>query len=416
MPKKLHIIICSRTNLSFPLTQLKLKDELFEMTTEVLRFTKEEIQALFNAIFNLKLSSNQIEWLDEHSEGWPACLRLMLQSYESVSNIDIDLFFAKFQEDYKKIAENIFDYFAIEIFKTEKTDYQQFLVDCALLDYLNPDICKAVTGRSDCQKILEELSRRNAFVFSLPDGNYRLHSLYRDFLKNRLLDGARKKKIYHLIAEYYNNKEKNKEEALKYFLLAEDFVEAIMMIEDVAKRMLEQGKYTTLVSSIEKLPADLLNTNPQVLKFYGEALSYLGNQIKAKEILKKALMLSKKLIELKIEVMYSLSGVFINEGNLKIATNLLGRLIKLCPKKLYLLKASALNSLGAINNAIGGKKLYKAKKLFREAFKIAEKYGFQELKTSILNNWAMNEFKLGNLENAYEKILPAVNLLKDHFS
>ncbi|MEO0129121.1 MAG: hypothetical protein ABIL02_02670 [candidate division WOR-3 bacterium] len=414
MPKKLHIILSSRSNLPLSFTQLKSKDEMFEMNTELFRFTKEEIQALFQSIFNLKLNPSQIEWLYEHSEGWPACLGLMLQSYETVSNINIDSFFAKLQKNYEKITEDIFDYFALEIFKNEKTEHQQFLIDCALLDNLNQEICTAVTGRDDCQKILEELVQKNAFVFSLADGNYRFHSLYQEFLKSRFINEDRKKEIYNLIAEYY--KKYNYEEVLKYYLLAENWTAAIKIIEGVGKDMLKQGKYTTIVSSVEKIPIDLLNKNPRVLKYYGDALGYLGNQEKAKEILNKALKLSKNLEELKSEIMYSLSGVLINEGNLNLAIKYLTKLIKKCPKRLNLLRASALNSLGAINNAIGGKRLYQAKKLFKEAFIIAEKHNFQELKTSVLNNWAMNEFKLGNLENAYEKIIPAIDLLKGHFS
>ncbi len=414
MPKKLHIIICSRTELSFPTTQLKSKDELFEITADLFRFTKEEIEALFITYFNIKLDTQQIEWLYEHSEGWPAFLRLFLQSYEMAPTVKRNSFFARIQESYKKIAEDIFEYFTLEIFKNETEENQQFLVDCSLLDHLNPEICRIITKRNDCQKLLEELSRKNAFVFSLPDGNYRFHSLYQDFLKSRFLNEDKKKVIYNLIAEYY--KRRNNEEALKYYLLAENFTAAMKTIEGIARKILAQGKYTTIVSSAEKLPADLLNKNPFVLKYYGEALAYLGNQAKAKEILNSALKLSKNLAELNSEIMYSLSGVFINEGNLNLAIKYLTKLIKICPKKLNLLRASALNSLGAINNAIGGKRLYQAKKLLREAFNIADKYDFQELKTSVLNNWAMNEFKLGNLKTTYEKILPAINLLKNHFS
>ncbi|MGB9720468.1 MAG: hypothetical protein ACPL28_03175, partial [bacterium] len=414
MPKRLHIIICSRMNLSFPLAKLKSKDEVFEINTDLLRFTKEEIQALFTTFFNIKPNLEQIEWLYKHSEGWPAFLRLILQSYDLATPEQRASFFAKMQENYKKIADDIFDYFALEIFKNETEENQNFLIDCSLLEYLSPEICRVITRRNDCQKILEELSRKNAFVFSLPDGNFRLHSLYRDFLKNRFLNDDRKKEIYNLIAEYH--KKKNAEESLKYYLQAENFSGAIKIIEDVAKKMLEQGRYTTLVSSIEKLPAELVNNNPKVLQFYAEALSFLGNQIKAKEILNKALKLSKNMAELKSEIIYSLSGVFINEGILNLAIKLLARLIKICPKNLDLLKASALNSLGAIYNAMGGKRFFQAKTLFREAFRIAERNRYQELKTSILNNWAMNEIKSGNIANAYEKIILAVNLLKDHFS
>jgi len=414
LPGSLHFIISTRTELSISLAQLRARGEIFEMNTDIFRFTREEVQALLTALFSVKLSQAEIDWLYEHSEGWPACLRLMLQSYETVQGLKGDSFFKKLQDDYEKITRNIFDYFAREVFESESQENQQFLIDWSLLDYLNADICQVVSRRKDCHKILEEFSRRNAFIFSLPDGSYRVHSLFQEFLKNKLIDEKRKEEIYRRLGEYWYNI--NKDEALKYYILVQDFVSATKTIKLVAKKMLEQGKYLILCSSIEQLPEGLRNKNPLLLKCYGEALSYLGDLKEAKEILTKALNGSKKEPGLKAEIIYAFAGVNINEGNLKQARRNLLKVLKTCPKNFNLIKASALNSMGAINNTIGGKNLRQAKKYFKKAFKIAEKYCYQELKTSILNNWAMNEYKQGNLQSAYSKISQAVQLLKEHFS
>uniref|UniRef100_A0A7V3RIN7 Tetratricopeptide repeat protein n=1 Tax=candidate division WOR-3 bacterium TaxID=2052148 RepID=A0A7V3RIN7_UNCW3 len=413
MPKKLHLIICSRSELSVPLAKLKANDEILEITTDDLCFTKDEIFALFTTIYNLKLSEDEIEWLIKYSEGWPACLSLILQTY-GIKQDEKNELFKRIQVEYKKFSENIFDYFAQEVFKREPPEYQKFLIDCSLLDYLNPDICKAATGLDNCQKIIEEIFRRNAFIFALPDGNYRFHSLFQDFLRSKFQNGNRKREIYHRLADYYTNV--NQEEALKYYLLAEDHPRVIQMVELIGQKMLEQGRYRIIISAIEKLPKELLNRNFKILKYYGEALSYIGDLAKAKDVLMIALRMVRKDKELKTEIMYALGGVLINQGNLKEAIKLLKKLLRICPDKLYLLKASAMNSLGAIDNSLGGKGLIEARRLFRQAFRIAERHKLDELKTSILNNWAMNEFKMGNLKGAYSKILPAIELLKEHFS
>ncbi|MCX7995752.1 MAG: tetratricopeptide repeat protein [candidate division WOR-3 bacterium] len=414
MPQRLHIIVSSRTNLPFSLASLKSKDEVYEMGPDNFRFTREEIEAFFITLFNIKLKSDEVGWLYEYSEGWPACLRLILQSYETTQGMDRTIFFTRLQENYKKITKDIFDYFSTEIFKKEPEENQKFLITCSLLDYLNPAICQVITGRQDARNILEDLAKRNAFIFPIPDGNYRLHALFQEFLKSHFSDENRKKEIYRLLGCY--NEKENSEAALKYYLLAGDYSSVLRLIEVIGRQLLQHGKYSTLVSSIENIPEALLNNHPLVLKFYGESLSYLGNQLKAKEVLKKALKTCTTMRDVKAEVLYTLSGVLINEGKLKNALKLLEQSVKICPQGLYLLKASALNSLGAINNALGGKRLYQARTLFKMAYNIVERHNFPELKTSILNNWAMNEFKSGNLKEAYERIIPAARLLKNFFS
>jgi len=413
MPKKLHLIICSRSELSIALAKLKATDEIFQITMDDLCFTRDEICALFTTIYNLKLCEDEIDWLFKNSEGWPACLSLILQTYGTKEDEKKE-FFKKIQSEYKKFAENIFDYFAQEVFKNEPPEYQKFLIDCSLLDYLNPDICEAVTGIDNCQQIIEEIFRRNAFIFALPDGNYRFHSLFQDFLKSRFQNEDRKKEIYHRLGDYYANV--NQEESLKYYIFAGDYNRVVKMIELIGQRMLEQGRYRSIISAIEKLPEGVLNRNFEILKYYGEALGYLGDLAKAKDVLMMALRWVKKNKKLKTEIMYVLSGVLINQGNLKESIKLLKKLLRVCPDRLYHLKASAMNSLGAIYNSLGGKKLIEARRLFHQAFRIAERRGLDELKTSILNNWAMNEFKMGSLNGAYSKILPAIELLKAHFS
>ncbi len=414
LPENLHFIISTRYNPSISTVHLKAKGEILEINTDMFRFTKEEIRALLTALFSKKLDETQLDWLYKYSEGWPACIRLILQSYEMVKDLDLNSFFKKLQDDSQQIEKNIFDYFAHEIFENESPEIQQLLVDCSLPDYLNSEICNTISNRKDSNKILESLSKHNAFIYSLPDGNYRIHYLFREFLKNRLTDEKKKRQIYQHLADYWNNY--NKDESLKYYILAQDFFSAAKTLESSAHHMLEQGKYHIFCASVEQLPEYLINKSPLLLRYYGEALNYFGNPVKAKEVLANALKKSKRDAGLKAQILYIFAGISINEGNLTRAIKYLKKILKTCPENSNFIKALALNSLGAINNAIGGKNFQRAKHYLKEAFKLAEKNNYQEMKASILNNWGMNEYKQGNLKDAYLKISAAVELLKKYFS
>jgi DNA-binding SARP family transcriptional activator len=65
---------------------------------------------------------------------------------------------------------------------------------------------------------------------------------------------------------------------------------------------------------------------------------------------------------------------------------------------------------------IGGRNLIQARKYFEKALQIAQKNRYKKLEASILNNWAMNEWKTGDLNQAYLKLSKIVKLLKKHFS
>ncbi|MEO0227279.1 MAG: hypothetical protein ABIL70_04435 [candidate division WOR-3 bacterium] len=412
-PQKLHFIITSRGDISITTSVLKARDVVFEMRADSFRFTKDEIKALVTTLFSLKLKEDEIEWLNIHSEGWPAGLRLILQSLQLTREIEPSSFITKLQADYPRISANIFDYFAQEVFQYEPKQIQEFLIDCSSAEYLNPNICTIITGMENSKEILADLARRNIFVYSLPDGNYRLHYLFRKFLANKVSDQKKRKELYQRIGDYWLGI--NKDEAIKYYIQAEDFRKAGEVLQEYGKIMLAQGRGSALSSLIEELPESIYIKNPMLLKLYGQSLSYLGNYTKAKEYLLKALKKSRDR-GFKADTEYTIAGVNLNEGDYKSARRRLFKTLKLCPQKQCLIKASALNSLGAIFNSLGGRYLSLAQRFFKRAMRIAEKRNLNELKASILNNWAMNLWKQGDLEGAYSRLSISIKLLKEHFT
>ncbi len=418
LPSHLHFFITSRVVPPISMSQLRARDEIFELNSQVLRFTKEEIKNLFGTVYSISLKASELEWIEEHSEGWPTSLRLMLQSSNYLEGIKSSGYVRRILDSYYQSQSNLFNYFAQEIYNKESKEVQRFLMDCSVLEWLTPGLCNAVTGRKNSASILADLFMRNAFLFRIPDMGYRFHKLFRDFLNSKLNDVEKEKRIYRRAGNFYS-KENRTEQAVKFYLQAEDYKKAGSIIEKIGFNLIAQGRSSILCSYIEKIPKSIRIQRPLLLMDYAQSLIYAGRSDEAKDnCLRAVKKLKKKARDRKkyADALYELGGINLNQGKFNAAKKWFKMALNVCPKSSSLTRASILNSISSIYTAIGGRNLNEATKYLEKALNIAQHNKFKGLEASILNNWAMNEFKTGNLNGAYLKLVKMVDLLKKYFS
>ncbi len=418
LPPCLHLIISSRILPSFSLSQLRARDEMFEFGGQHLRFTKEEIKDLFGEVYSISLKESELSWIEEHSEGWPTSLRLMLQSSNYLEGVKASGYVRRILVSYYHSQANLFNYFAQEIYNRESRETRRFLVDCSVLEWLTPELCDAIVRKKNSEEILANLTTRNSFVFLIPGIGFKFHTLFKDFLRTKLTDIDREKRIYRRAGNYYY-RQNNLEEAVKLYLQANEYVKVATIIERIGFNLIQQGRSGTLCSYIEKIPKSIRVRRPLLLMNYAQALIYVGrsdeardNYLRAVKKLKKKRGFRKKYAE----ALYALGGISLNQGKFNAAKRWFKKALRVSPQSARLTRASILNSIASIFTAVGGKNLREAITYLRKALQIAQKNRFKELEASILNNWAMNEFKAGNLDMAYAKLSKIVNLLTTHFS
>ncbi|KPJ73049.1 hypothetical protein AMJ52_04415 [candidate division TA06 bacterium DG_78] len=418
LPPQLHFIITSRTVPMVFSPLMRARDEIFEINSHELKFTKNEIKHLFAKIYEMPLKNQEAQWIEEHSEGWPTSLRLMLQSSDYLEGIKSSDYVRKILDSYHRSQANLFNYFVQEIFSKESKTTQRFLLDCSILEWLTTELCNAVTRRKDSETILSNLTTRNAFLFNIPGVGYRFHNLFKNFLQSKFINITRKKRIYRRAGTFYI-KGKNLEHALRFFLAAEEFKKAASLIEKIGTGLTEQGKNAILCSYIEQIPQAILNQRPKLLMNYVQSLIYVGRADEARIHCLRAVKLlhkSRKNRTQYADALYRLGGIYLNEVKYIVAKKWLLRALRACPQNSHLTRASILNSIGSADNEIGGRHLRKAVQYFEEALQIAQRNKYKELEASILNNWAWCELKLGNLYQAYLKYSKMVMLLRKHYS
>jgi ATP/maltotriose-dependent transcriptional regulator MalT/DNA-binding winged helix-turn-helix (wHTH) protein len=415
-PTNIHLIIATRQKPNLLMASLKARNELFELTNDDLKFQSDEIDHLLRNIHGLSLEQEELRTLEDHSEGWITSLQLILQSsgseimerVRSRSPMPRAVDTSKWLLDY-------FNYFAQEIFNHEPSRIQNFMVNTSVLEWLNHDVCNKVVGIRNSSEILSHLEQRNTFVSRMPDGNYRFHNLFRDFLLSKWVNFRLKNKALLKAANYFR-KTKQTSLALPYYLEAGHYMQTAALLRNIGYEMTNSGKADTVASYIEQLPVKSVKRDAELLMIYSYAQMCQGYPNEAISTMTKAIRLIKKQRKRSrrlAQAYYELGSIDFNLGNFEKAKRWLTKALEVSPAKRTLSSAALLNSLGLIYSKAGGKKLTDAINCFRKASSIVRRFPENKgLEASIINNWAMAERKAGNLQVSHEKFLNAVRLLK----
>ncbi|HEX7320901.1 MAG TPA: hypothetical protein VF399_11170, partial [bacterium] len=352
MPPNAHFIITSRTRPPFASALLRARDELFELDTDLLKFTKDEIRAFFQEIYSLPVDPKDLEWLSERSEGWPTNLRMLIQTFQHKNVQSVRSWLSRLNPRFQIVQDNIFEFLSQEVFEKETPAVKRFLIDCSVLDWLSPDLCDHVTKNKNSKTVLADLASRNSFIFSIPGIGYRMHNLYRDFLRAKVDDPQRTKKILHDAGDMYLGSGR-KEEAMRMYLQSDDHEKAAVILGEIAGRLIEQGKNLALCSYIERIPRNYFLKDHQLMKEYAQSLVYLGRPGDAKKYLRRAIRIlpAQSNRRQSGDMMYRLAGIYLNDGDLKNGQRWLLKALSTCPKEPSLVRASILGSLGSMHVA-----------------------------------------------------------------
>lgn len=254
-PDHFHLLICSRSLPDLPLATLRVKNQLLEIDGSDLRFDESESAAFLQELNHLELKPKIIRTLWQKTEGWVASLQLVLlvlradNSHKGLSNLTANL------DNNHSIGE----YLAENVLDNLPKHTLDFLLQTALLDRLNGDLCNAVTGRTDSQKQLESLYQQGLFIRPLDQEQqwFQYHHLFASFLQRRLKrHQAEKIPALHLAASHWFAAQGQTDEAVRHALAAHADELAITLVEQNAMWLVEHSFMGTLLSLVDKLPKE----------------------------------------------------------------------------------------------------------------------------------------------------------------
>jgi DNA-binding SARP family transcriptional activator len=268
IPEKINVILISREGLPQQLVRLQANNKMTFLGWNEIRFTLNETKEVVQTRRQKDLTDEMLLQLHKKTDGWAAGLVLMLEMAK-IKGID-------YQFKDKFIPEEIFDYFANEIFDKTDRGTQDFLLKTAFLPQVTPQTAKELTDNPQANRILFDLNLKNYFTqkYFLQTESYQYHPLFREFLLTRAQNTFEpsilleiKKKAAALLET-----DGQLEDAIALLHESGEWQDMIRLILQQAPLMIVQGRSMTILQWLQELPENLVEKNPWLLFWMGACL------------------------------------------------------------------------------------------------------------------------------------------------
>ncbi|MBV6397009.1 MAG: HTH-type transcriptional regulator MalT [Anaerolineales bacterium] len=273
-PEGLRVIISTRVDPPLALARLRARGQLAELRSSSLRFRDDEVTKWMQADAP-ELSDENLNLLNEKTEGWAAALQIIRSSLNTGETQDFNALLSGLSGS----QQFVFDYLAEEVFKRLPEDLQEFLLRTSILQQMDSAACNAVADVNDAQSILEELEKQNLFLSSLDSQKrwYRYHYLFREFLLSRVQRVEAESVIgLERSAGAHYESQGELEVALNHYLNAREYESSARVVSIFAADYVERGRVEALHRYLSALPARIMKANPELSLQHGNAHWRLG--------------------------------------------------------------------------------------------------------------------------------------------
>jgi DNA-binding SARP family transcriptional activator len=266
LPEGITAVLISRTDPPPSVARLRANGQMQVLGWDDLVFDTKEAAELVSLKGMKTMTSEASQRIGELSGGWAAGIVLLMED-------------ARLRDDHRPEAieavsrEDIFDYFASEIFQRTDPSTQDFLVKTAFLPKMTEKLAARLTGMADAGRILSELSRKNYFIqwHIGQEPAFQYHRLFRDFLRARgqeILGPDRMRTVQREAAQLLLEAGQVEDAAELYDKAGEGEDLARLLVSRSAALM-EQGRSRTLRTWLDRIPVDMTDRMPWVLFWKG---------------------------------------------------------------------------------------------------------------------------------------------------
>lgn len=324
LPERAAVVLASRTKPKLPIARLRSQGLVGEIHEQDLCFSLAETKDLLLNIWGLELEADTLSHLYKKTEGWAAGLVLMEDQLKSGSNLP-ELF-----SQQKTVRGHVYEYLAEEVLSRQLPELRDLLIQCSLIDPVDPAICRAALAIEDTGELLGLAEQLNLFTTSIGDtGLFRFHPLFREYLQVRLAERG-EEGVRELHGRYGRAYEEagDKRKAVDHFLAGEFYQDAIRNIVDINQSMLDEGQYVTLAGWLNELKGQELP--PELLICQSEVELASGNFQQALQKVKAAeKLLRPQDIKQHCRCAITMSECLTEVGKNKEGLKILKRLLKL---------------------------------------------------------------------------------------
>lgn len=249
VPPSFFLAVASRTLPALPYARLLALGRMAGVPAEELRFTAEETARYFGRDEH----DEEVRRVHETTGGWPAALALGAGAGGFVGAVD--------------------EYLEHEVFAQQPPEVRAFLLRASVPARLDDDACRRLLDAPDGPAILARAHRAGLFVDVLPDGGWRIHDLFRDFLRARLRqgdpqqwEGLNRAVAADLAAS------RRPVEAITQLVEADLAEAAAGALLDHADRLAAEGRWGAVRGWLDRLPPRVVEARPRLLTLHARAI------------------------------------------------------------------------------------------------------------------------------------------------
>lgn len=250
IPENVHLIVASRNHFISDDWIVRLGGRLHKIEIDDLRLNAGELSAYIRRC-GTSLTDSQLEQLLKSSEGWFAAVYLNLCSFSKSGELPGK-------------TSDIYQMFSASMLNPLPEDRKEFLSAMGLADEFTEEMAEFITKREDVHQILKMLTRQNAFVTCLNDGQtYRFHHMMKEcaFRAFRTLDDSRQAFYYERYGAWYE-----KHGAYIYALSAyrrnQNFAAILRVVQKDAGILLASLKPEEVLEVLNRCPVSVLKEYP----------------------------------------------------------------------------------------------------------------------------------------------------------
>lgn len=262
----IHVILASRSQPLFSLSQFRLEDRLLLIQQSDLRLAAVYLPALCSALGVPTPEPSYLKELLRVTEGWIAGVKLALLARQP-TQIDV-------------LAHNhteLVSYFADVVFAGLPAAQQRFLLATSVVDSFDLTLCQQLLADAPTAALLEPIFHQGLFMQAIEEQNgwYRYHLLFKNFLYQRLQQqDAELLACLHRRAAQFFTEHGDDESALMHARLAGTEADYYLLLKQSCERQLRLGQFRLLLNHLKSLDQHTLKTDPIIFLHYLAALIF----------------------------------------------------------------------------------------------------------------------------------------------
>jgi LuxR family maltose regulon positive regulatory protein len=260
-PPGMTMVIISRFDPPPVMSRLLLNGQLEIIRRNEIDFSREESVKLVAAHLRRKPTGTMLTELFRRTMGWAAGLILLAASSALGGDVsasgDIP-------------AEQIFDYFATEVFERTDDETRTFLLMTAFLTSMTATLAAQLTDNSRADQILSRLNRNNFFTERHSTGasiTYQYHPLFKAFLLHRAVSGLSRDETVRIRkkAAMLLDSAGQTDDAARLCIEIEDWDGLIALVLRHADVLMAEGRFRTVEAWIDCLPPERIERDGRLL-------------------------------------------------------------------------------------------------------------------------------------------------------